>query len=310
MGTKIGCTIVKGPGNKKKIFVRNLPFTNNKFDSSKVSCKIKDKELKANECSSKIEFISDELGRGVEVRQKANTGAAVSLYVTENPDCSDIGLGDEAPEKAPTQDNSKVEQTVHDFFENEDCKAIGLSEYPFEEQIKNPKGPGCIPKPKDKPKIESKEPTSVVPEDCDEKTKADKDKKIFTLNKETNKCEEQSALDRCKAEGDKKDPKVKMKLDDHDKCVVENDTTSDEKACQEKNDKWMEKENEGRRGLKYKWNGKTCEDMKPSKKEANKKSEEDNADDDPAVAPKQPPGRFVPINNNFARPMWISPGAP
>lgn len=313
LGTKISCTIVKGPGNKNKIFVRNLPFINNKFDSSKVTCKIKDKELKANDCASKIEFVSDDLGRGVEVKQKSNSGAAVSLFVTENPDCSDIGLGEETPEKIPVQENSKLDQTVHDLFEDEDCKNIGLSEYPFEEQMKNPKGPGCIPRPKDKPLLEPvKDFTTVETENCEEKTKADKDKKVWILNKTTNKCEEASENDKCKIEADKKDSKVPMKFDETmKKCVEDKDSSKEEADCKLKNQKFSDEN--GRPILKYVWNSdkKTCDDKRPDKKDSGKKSDEDkDADDDPAVAPKQPPGRFQPINNNFARPMWVSPGAP
>ncbi len=90
LGNAVNCSIIEGPNNKKRIFVRNLPYHDNKFDTSKIVCKVKDKELKAAECSQKIELVSDEFGRGIELRQKAKSGAAVSFSIAGNANCDNL----------------------------------------------------------------------------------------------------------------------------------------------------------------------------------------------------------------------------
>jgi hypothetical protein len=282
LGTKITCSIVNGAGGKKKIFVRNLPFNNNKFDSSKVSCKIKGKELKATDCSQKIEFISDDLGRGVEVRQKAKSGPAISLSISENPDCSNISLDNDTPEKP--------------LFDGEKCKLEGEKLTPPKVLIPNEDNTKCVEKnpsnQKDSPLLE---------------LKAEDLKKI-----DFDQCFLQS-LPSINGQ-----PAIKMiKNPNGDGCISDpsNDPSNEpsdkaEKDCQAKNAEWIEKENEGRRGIKWEWDGKTCVDKKPAKNEGGKKSESEESEDDAPLPPKQPPGRFVPIQYPTGRPMWISPGAP
>ncbi|AUN98541.1 hypothetical protein C0V70_10575 [Bacteriovorax stolpii] len=90
MGNAVSCTKIDGPNNKQRIFVRNLPYRENKFDTSKVVCKLKDKELKSSECSQKIELISDELGRGLELRQKDKTGQNVTFSISGSSSCENL----------------------------------------------------------------------------------------------------------------------------------------------------------------------------------------------------------------------------
>lgn len=117
LGQRIGCTEVKNPNGTKRIFVRNLPFINNDFDRSKLTCKIKNKALSPAECKQKIEFVSDVFGRGVEVRQKEKTGPVVTFSLTENPDCNDLST--EQPRKPIL-----TEEQICALPENKDKKVM------------------------------------------------------------------------------------------------------------------------------------------------------------------------------------------
>jgi len=82
------CSEVDGDSTKK-LFIRNLPYSNNKLDRSKFKCKIGNKEVESKECDNGMEFVSDELGRGFEVKKKA--GSKVSSFSVEgdSPTCKD-----------------------------------------------------------------------------------------------------------------------------------------------------------------------------------------------------------------------------
>ncbi len=114
LGNKINCTEIPN-ANKvgKRLFVRNLAYNDatNKFDTSKLSCKIKvaaskkgpasERVLTEQECNSKIELISDEFGRGLEVKQKNPKEAAITFSVKDNPECNDIVLVEEPVKPEP-----------------------------------------------------------------------------------------------------------------------------------------------------------------------------------------------------------------
>ncbi len=94
MGKKIACSEVASVDKKsKKIFVRNLPWdeATNKFKTDSIVCKIQNKEIK--NCAEKIELVSDELGRGVEIRQKDKKAALISFSIKGNTDCQNIDIG-------------------------------------------------------------------------------------------------------------------------------------------------------------------------------------------------------------------------
>jgi hypothetical protein len=109
LGKKVGCTLVNSENGQKKLFVRNISYENGVFDYSKISCKIKGKELSPSDCAKKIEFVSDEFGRGLEVRQKAKSGAPITLSVIENPECTDVGL---SAEEAPVLQSSLLTEDI------------------------------------------------------------------------------------------------------------------------------------------------------------------------------------------------------
>lgn len=250
VGQKISCTIVEAENGKKKIFVRNIPFSNNKYDTSKVTCKINSKELKANECAQKIEFISDEFGRGVELRQKAKTGPAITISITENPNCDDMNL--------ENNDEPVVEKPMLDFK-------------------------------MDEPKIEGLKDLPALDIVSGEAAKDD----LMTA-------------DKCKAEGEKLDPKKLLVLSEDKKSCVEPKDDKEQK-CIEANKKWIEEKNDGRPGLKWDWDGKQCVDKKPDKDTA-KKASEAPVEDEAPIPLKQPPGRFTPIGIP-GRGMSVLPGA-
>jgi hypothetical protein len=74
------CSEVDGDSTKK-IFIRNLPYSNNKLDHTKFKCKTGDKYLESKECDNGIGFFSDELGRGFEIRK--NPGSKVTSFSIE-----------------------------------------------------------------------------------------------------------------------------------------------------------------------------------------------------------------------------------
>lgn len=91
LGNKVTCSkVTDAKNNKKRLFVRNLPYKDNKFDTSKIACRLKDRELKPSECAQKIELVSDELGRGLELKQKEKSGPAITFSIIDNPDCVDL----------------------------------------------------------------------------------------------------------------------------------------------------------------------------------------------------------------------------
>lgn len=120
--------------------------------------------------------------------------------------------------------------------------------------------------------------------DCDAKAKstAEKEKKsiiALILNAEKNTCDVKDA-----AEPEKESAK----------------TSDEEKKCIEKS---VAPE------FRYSWDGKTCVDRYPAKKEEEEKAEEEKAVSTAPTGSKQAPARFVPINIP-GRQMYVLPGMP
>ena len=88
LNDKISCSEVTGE-KYKKIFIRNLPYSNNKFDISKIKCKVGDKDVEGRDCAVGIELVSDELGRGVEVRRTTGSKVTSFSYEGDSPSCKD-----------------------------------------------------------------------------------------------------------------------------------------------------------------------------------------------------------------------------
>ena len=82
------CSEVDGDSTKK-IFIRNLPYINNKIDHSKFKCKMGNKEVESKECDNGIEFVSDELGRGFEIRKKAGSKVTSFSVDGDSATCKD-----------------------------------------------------------------------------------------------------------------------------------------------------------------------------------------------------------------------------
>lgn len=328
LGTKITCSMVDSPTGIKKIFVRNLPFINNKFDSSKVSCKIKGKEIKASDCAQKIEFVSDDLGRGLEVRQKAKSGAAISLSIKENPDCSDLGLGDEEPAvKDPKPETPLL--TKSETKTGDQCEMEGKKLDPPQILIPNADKTGCIPKAnilKDIPSsikvLEEKDlklDTKILIDLGQEKFFCDlrnsQGDKMYVYDEKNKECKEAGTpAEKCVAEGNAKTPKVVMELDKLGKCVeVKKSGDSDaKKLCEEKQKNFI-KEGGHHSKVMFRWieDKGICEE-RDSGKDNGKKSKEDTEEEaeevnfPPKVIPQDPP--LLPYSTGGR--MWISPGAP
>lgn len=333
LGTKISCSIVQAANGKKKIFVRNLPFENNKFDSSKISCKIKSKELKPAECAQKIEFVSDDLGRGLEVRQKAKSGPAISLSIKENPDCSDLGLGDEeTPPKDPPKDPKPETPilTKKELKTGDQCDIEGKKLDPPQILIPNADNTGCIPKPRglrDTPpsiKILTEEDLRNVnlpmidlgQEKFFCKLRSDQENKVYVYDEVTKECKEVGTpgdLEKCIKEGKDEKPPIDKELNKFGKCVPKK--TTDEAGKKECEEKQLAYEKEQDRHFKIKWvwseEKKECIDRRPDK-DGGKKSKEDMEEEaeevnlPPKVIPQDPP--LLPYSTGGR--MWISPGSP
>ena len=96
----VSCSEITGD-KSKKIFVQNIPSNNNKFDLSKLKCKISDKEVENKECIADIEFTSDELGRGFEARPTDKSKITSFGFAGDSPTCKD----EKFLSRAKTSDN-------------------------------------------------------------------------------------------------------------------------------------------------------------------------------------------------------------
>ena len=353
LGNKINCSeVVNSTNSNKRLFVRNLPYidSENKFDTSKISCKIKsvatktnpasEKVLSEKECSAKILLISDEMGRGIEVKQKNPKEAAITFSIKDNPECSDIALVVEEvkpvvePEivvdvKPPVVTATGMTATmcaleaekikfpgVGTLGPDGKCKNVTSDEKCNEQkkgQISNPEKTECI----DPPGIPAVKPEVKPEPTLTEKLCADKGKgfdpvNIVCVDKKEEKPEEaeQKSCDAKNAQLTKDNegrPKVGWEMKDG-KCVEVKEDPEVLKCAE--NNKKLSEENNGRPGTDWIIKDGKCinKKFKPSK---SKDTEFD--DEDVRIAPdnsKFPiPARFTPIQIP-TRQMYILPGMP
>ncbi len=95
LGTQIRCTqIASNTSKDKKVFVRNLPYdeATNKFDTSSIICKSRGKDLSADACKKQYDLVSDDLGRGLEIKPKKGIPAGLSFSIKDAGNCNDIDL--------------------------------------------------------------------------------------------------------------------------------------------------------------------------------------------------------------------------
>ncbi|MDD4976343.1 MAG: hypothetical protein PHY93_18435, partial [Bacteriovorax sp.] len=110
LNDKISCSEISGV-KSKKIFIRNLPFNNNKFDISKLKCKVADKDVDPKDCAVGIELLSDELGRGLEVRRTTGSKVTTFSFDGDSSTCQNIKFSGKAASAEGKTDN-KIELKI------------------------------------------------------------------------------------------------------------------------------------------------------------------------------------------------------
>lgn len=331
LGNKVNCTQIPN-ANKvgKRLFVRNLPYNDvtNKFDTSKLSCKQKfpsgkkgpasERILTEQECHSKIEFISDELGRGLEVKQKNSKEALITFSVKDNPECNDIALIEEPvkpePPAIPTEPltdaicaargqalpkkivmiltNETTPASCRAKFTNEICKKLGEATNPPTFLVAKEDASECVPDPAIAA-CKAEGATAIPPVvkefingKCElvKKTKEECDKEGKDFDAEKLNC-----IDKKKAETEVEDP--------------------EKKKCDEKNAA-LTSEADGRPIFQWVIKDGKCIDSKYKALPSKDTHFEEKEKPVPADNSKfQAPPRFTPINIP-TRQMYILPGMP
>lgn len=289
LGTEIKCTIIDSANDgDKKVFLRNLPYDEklNKYDTSGFVCQTSSKLLEADVCKEQFDLISDELGRGIELRPKKNIDSSLVFSIKEAKSCSNIPIKN-LKSILDTNDGSKSNEDKN----NEDKSKIDTI------TLKNDFAGS-----KDKDDLDDK--TLLIDDhkdSNDDQTKCEEQKKdgvVFTWDADNKTCKE-VVLKSEENKDDKKDDK--KKTDDEDSGRI---------ACEEKNAKWVEEVNNGTPTEKYRWDGKACKDVKPAKEAASKVTLEEVVEQEEAPSPpKRAPARFVPINIP-SRQIYLLPGMP
>lgn len=285
LSNKIHCTLIDGPKkDSKRLFVRNLPYSDsqNKFDTSNLICSMKKNDkgsksttqiLSEKECTSKIELISDELGRGLEVKQKNPNEGVITFSVKDNSDCQNIDL--ESTSQAITPSVTPVDVNTSTLKSPEICLKEGEALVPKKVLVPSEDKKTCIEK--------------EAPKEAVKETPAQ-------LTEET-----------CRADGDK------ILSEDKKSCVEKKkETLSDaQKICDEKNEA-LKEENEGRPQERWKVVDNKCIDSKAKPKtETSREVSDPPALNLPSLPTdnKTPPPPFIPVNIP-TRQMYILPGMP
>ncbi|MBC7430031.1 MAG: hypothetical protein H7336_15560 [Bacteriovorax sp.] len=335
-GTKIHCTeVVNSNKDGKRLFVRNLPYLDekSKFDTSKIACKVKvaaskkvpasERTLTEQECAARIDLISDDLGRGIEVKQKNLKEAPISFSIRDNPECADVSLITPQAETPPLKPETPQIPAV---WTMESCKILG-----------NSKSISMI-------LDTSVTPNTCIPEydnaKCEKKGIDEKSPVKLIAKKDASGCEPLTSEtdETCSTKGLLDTPPV-AKILVNGKCELPakkkkeecekdgKDLASDELSCIEKKkeDKKEEeseadkeckvnniKRAEDKGGIVTDWKVKDgkCIDTKADKSGKKKIGEKD--EQEVKVRPEQPfevPGRFVPIQIP-TRQMYVLPGMP
>ncbi|MBY0414423.1 MAG: hypothetical protein K2Q18_09665, partial [Bdellovibrionales bacterium] len=178
--------IVNSKTGDKKRFIRNLPFDKKTgiHDRSSIVCTANKKTLSPAECSNQYELISDEFGRGLELRSKKTNYKNVAITVTKDgANCTDLSL-DTGPE-VPGDTGSKpycetiTKKAGYIYIENKTakkcdetaCKDHKPDGFPF---VWNDNKKSCVPtqcKKSDQPGISiiiDVETFLCVPKKCEE----------------------------------------------------------------------------------------------------------------------------------------------
>jgi hypothetical protein len=250
LGTKVGCTIVAAEGGKKKMFVRNVDYKDNKFDTSKFTCTLNSKKV---DCGSKLEFVSDEFGRGIEVRQRAKSGPVIKISVTDNPKCDGVDLNTDTPKIKTEADckkegeakNPKQELVLSDdkqscvpkakLKSDDDCKKEGEAKNPKEDLVPSEDKKSCVPKVKLK-----------TDDECKKEGEAKNPKEDLMPSEDKKSCVPRVKLKTeadCKAEGEAKTPKVELVLsEDKKSCIPKDSALMTDEKCKAVGDKRDPKE--------------------------------------------------------------------
>jgi hypothetical protein len=359
LSDKINCTeISNSTKTEKQLFVRNLPYSKqtNKFDTSKILCKIKIKATKfapasettlsEQECSSKIDLISDELGRGLEVRAKEEVEQKdkkkknkkkedpISFSIIDNPDCQDIDLSKAAEEVKLAEEVKPAEdlKPVEDVKPNKESKSSKVVIIVFDFTPGNCKKEGEKNK-TPTPMTSNKEKTACIPRLTDADCKKLGENKI--PNEDGNECidkttEVKPALD-CSKEGKNKIPSPtdptkcidKLTEKTKDECeAIGKDLSENKLSCIDKKESDAEKEcREKNIALKTDEADPTPTDWKVkdgkciNTKDKGDSKFKDSPTEEPEIAapreekPFTAPPRFVPIQIP-TRQMYILPGMP
>lgn len=96
----------------KSVFLKNLPYKDNKFDLSKLKCK-KNGSSERTDCKDSIKLVSNLDGKGLEILPNGKS-PATSFSVVDNPNCTDINFA--KPVASPpldcAADKNKCENTT------------------------------------------------------------------------------------------------------------------------------------------------------------------------------------------------------
>lgn len=320
----------------------------NQFDTSGIQCKIKGRAQTAEQCKKQYTLVSDGLGRGLEIKPKtANSGVVFSIK--ENPNCSDMAFPNKpstpvTPPKTQDDCNKEAQKNTDNGknplivlilnVEKNTCEPktpdtkIEWSQEKCNEEAKARTEGGKKPLielvyVKESNSCEEKPAKVLTQEDCNKLAldATDDGRFVFielVLNSEKNKCEPKAAEDKmpkkltqeqcneqakAQAEKDKK-PLIELILNvEKNTCdpkAAEQKPSDEEKKCNEKN---VAPE------YRYSWDGKTCVDRYPEKKEEEEIAEAEEAVSRAPTGNGKAPARFVPINIP-GRQMYILPGMP
>lgn len=334
LGDKVVCTIIPSDSGKNIVYIRNLPYDQkkNKFDTSAISCSVGGQKKSKEYCDANLTFTSNKYGNGLEIGQKNPKGPIITFSVEGDPNCNDIH----------SQNNEIRDDNTPEKLTLEFCQEKGQKETPPRDLILSEDGLSCVEN-KDKDNRPSLD--LLTQEICDQKGKEQDPPVELFLSEDKKSCDPKTpdllTQEKCDAKGNAEVPPVKYKLStDQLTCELVNDEltqekcdaqakaakppvtlklSADKKSCEPVNDgeakctarnkEWIEKENEGRPGIAYEWDGKACVNKLPKKAEAEKGPVEAEPLEPFDLPEGQPPGRFVPLSNPTT-PMYILQGWP
>jgi len=319
LGKKIFCSEVASIDKKsKKLFVRNLPWdeNTNTFKTDSIECKIKNKEVK--NCSDKIELVSDELGRGIEIRQKDKKAPTISFSIKGNSDCQNIEVGNEPISPIPAPPIVPNPPIISG--DKKTCEANNVSGKPdthrWDQDSNDSKKGTCVSLKeeceKDKKNIFNSDGQCIAKPlegkiSCEANNVSGKPD-THRWDQDSNDSKKGTCVS-LKEECEKDD---KNEFNSEGKCVPKKEKKDPEEACNKKNDDWIKEQSKDGEAPsnRYVWSEekKSCTDLQ---KKASSKDDNDSPPEDEArPAPEtnfQAPKRFTPIQIP-TRQMFMLPG--